>query len=102
MKIRKKLNAFTLLEMIIVMIIIGVVLIITLPNIQQKREVINNKGCEALVEVVNSQILLYELDHDTTDVTIDDLIAEGYLKESQSVCPGGAALSIENGQAVSH
>ena len=96
---RKNMKGFTVLEMIIVMIIISVILILTLPNIQQKREVINRKGCQSLLEVVNSQILLYEVDHDTTDVTMDELIAEGYLKEEQRSCPGGKEIWIESGEA---
>ncbi len=92
-------KGFTVLEMIIVLIVISVVFILTLPNIQQKRSIINNKGCDALIEVINSQILMYELDHDTTEVTLEELVNEGYLKESQKTCPGGKAIEIENGQA---
>ena len=62
MKLRNKTqkqNAFTLLEMLVVMLIIAIVLILTLPNLQQKEKIIRNKGCSALIEVVNSAILLY-------------------------------------------
>lgn len=94
-----KVKGFTVLEMMIVMLVISVVLVLTLPNISQKRNSINRKGCEALKEVVNSQILLYEIDHGTKEVTMDELIAQGYLKESQRTCPGGAKIWIEDGQA---
>ena len=93
-------KAFTVLEMLLVLTIITVVFILTLPNIQQKREIINKKGCEALVEVVNSQILLYELEHGDTSVSIDTLVNEGYLKEQQATCPDGTKISITNGQAA--
>ena len=39
----------------------ALVFLLTLPNIQQKEKIIRKKGCEALIEVVNAQILLYEV-----------------------------------------
>lgn len=93
-------NAFTLIEMLIVLLIVAVLLMITLPNIQQKEEVIRKKGCSALIEVVNSQILLYEIDKGETPGSIDILIKEGYLKEGQDVCPDHKRVVIINGQAV--
>lgn len=97
----KKKNAFTLLEMLVVMLIIAIVLILTLPNLQQKEKIIRNKGCSALIEVVNSAILLYEIDQEETPTSIDQLIGEGYLKEGQSACPNGESVVIVNGQAIS-
>lgn len=93
-------KGFTLLEMIVVLSVITVVFLLTLPNIQQKRVIINEKGCSALVEVVNAQILLYQLEEGVSDVSIDDLIEKGYLKAAQSVCPTGERIEIQNGQAV--
>jgi len=95
----KTLKSFTVLEMLLVLTIITVVFILTLPNIQQKRDIINKKGCEALIEVVNSQILLYELENGDSGVSIDVLIKDGYLKEKQAQCPDGTKISIRNGQA---
>lgn len=45
----EKKNGFTILEMMIVMLIVALLLLITLPNIQQKEKIIRNKGCEALL-----------------------------------------------------
>ncbi len=100
-KKRKKHNGFTILEMMIVMLVVAVLLIITLPNIQQKEKIIRNKGCSAMLEVINSQILLFEIEHDRTPSDVSELLAEGYLKEAQTVCPDGSTPYIENGQAVS-
>lgn len=95
-------NAFTLIEMMVVLLIVAVLLMITLPNIQQKETVIRNKGCQALIEVVNSQIMLYEIDKGETPVSVSELIEEGYLKEGQDVCPDKKRIEIYNGQAVSN
>ncbi|MCI6087459.1 MAG: competence type IV pilus major pilin ComGC [Absicoccus porci] len=95
----KKKNAFTVLEMMIVMLIVAVLLLITLPNIQQKEKIIRAKGCNALLDIVNSQILLYEIDHDKTPTSVSDLISGGYLKKGQDTCPNGKQVVIVNGDA---
>ena len=67
--------------------------------IQQKEEIIEEKGCEALTAVVDAQILLYEIDTLRTPTSIEQLIAGGYLKESQKRCPDGRSIVIVDGQA---
>lgn len=93
-------NGFTILEMMIVMLVIALLLLITLPNIQQKEKIIRAKGCEALLSIVDSQIMLYEIDHLETPGSISQLIAEGYLKEGQDRCPDGSSVVISGGQAT--
>ena len=95
-------NAFTILEMLIVLLIIAILILITLPNIQQKERIIRSKGCSALIEVVNSAILLYEIEQEETPTQVNQLIDEGYLKEGQGVCPNGTIIEIVDGQAVSY
>lgn len=87
--------------MMIVMMVVALLLLITLPNIQQKEKIIRAKGCKALVEIVNSQILLYEIDEEKTPTDISELISKGYLKEGQDRCPDGSSVVIENGEAKS-
>ncbi|MEG0313840.1 MAG: competence type IV pilus major pilin ComGC [Erysipelotrichaceae bacterium] len=92
-------KGFTILEMIIVLSIIALLFLLTLPNITQKNQIINRKGCEALVEVVNGQILLFEVETLEAPTSIDDLVAGGYLKESQKRCPDGRMIEITEGEA---
>ncbi len=92
-------KGFTILEMILVLSVISLIFLITLPNIQQKNEIIQKKGCEALIEVVNSQILLYELENLETPSDISQLIDGGYLKEGQQRCPNGLQIQIVEGEA---
>lgn len=94
-----KKEGFTILEMMIVLSIIALVFLLTLPNIQQKETIIHNTGCDALVEVVNGQILLYEIENLTPPNDIQDLINDGYLKDGQQRCPNGSMITIEDGQA---
>ena len=82
---QNKKNGFTVLEMMIVMLVIALLLLITLPNIQQKETIIRDKGCQALLDIVDSQIILYEIDNLTTPTSVQELINEGYLKEGQDL-----------------
>lgn len=94
-----KQNAFTILEMMIVMLVVALLLLITLPNIQQKEKIIRGKGCSALVEIVDSQILLYEIENEKTPTSVSQLIEKGYLKKGQDTCPNGKKVVIVDGQA---
>lgn len=96
---QNKKNGFTVLEMMIVMLVIALLLLITLPNIQQKETIRRDKGCQALLDIVDSQIILYEIDNLTTPTSVQELINEGYLKEGQDRCPNGETVVIVDGQA---
>lgn len=94
-----KAKGFTLLEMIIVIMVLSVLFLLTVPNIQKVIGIIENKGCDALIKVVDSAILEYKLEYGTTPNSITDLIYEGLLSEEQSQCANGQRIEIYNGQA---
>ncbi|MGL5979249.1 MAG: competence type IV pilus major pilin ComGC [Erysipelotrichaceae bacterium] len=95
-------KGFTILEMMFVLGIVALLFLLTLPNIQQKQTIIDDKGCEALIEVVNAQILLYQIEHLEPPTSISDLISEGYLKESQRRCPSGITIELSDGEAFAN
>ncbi len=52
-KLIKNEKAFTLIEMMIVLLVISVLLIIAVPNISKHNSNINEKGCEAFKKLNN-------------------------------------------------
>ncbi|MDO4378932.1 MAG: competence type IV pilus major pilin ComGC [Erysipelotrichia bacterium] len=92
-------KGFTVLEMILVLTVITIIVLLTIPNIAQKKKVINNIGCQALIEVVNAQILVYELDGKTAE-NVQQLVEAGLITEAQTVCPNGKKVVIIDGQAT--
>lgn len=92
---------FTLVEMIFCLSIILVILLLVIPEVTSKNKVIREKSCDAQLEVVNSQIILYEIEHGELPTSISQLTAgdHPYLKEKQAVCPSGLAISISDGEA---
>lgn len=92
-------NGFTLLEMIIVIMVLSVLFLLTVPNIQKVAGIIENKGCDALVKVVDSAVLEYKLETGSYPTSVSQLIAEGFLREGQDDCSNGKSISIYQGQA---
>lgn len=73
--------------------------VLTMPNIQQKQDIIRDQGCNALLKVVDAQVLLYEVENLSPPSSMSQLISKGYLKESQRRCPSGDRIEIVNGEA---
>ncbi len=85
-------KGFTLLEMIVVVMIVSVLFILTIPNIAKVLNVVDRKGCEALTKVVDAAVIEYRLEFGEMPGSLDDLVAAGYLDESQRNCTNGNRL----------
>ena len=78
-----KAKAFTLVEMLIVLLIISVLLLLFVPNLTKQKEAVNDKGKAAVVKVVESQSELYSLDKNE-EVSLSKLKADGRITEEQA------------------
>lgn len=81
LKMKKK--GFTLVEMLVVLGIISVLLLLFVPNLSKQKEAVRKKGDQAVVKVVESQMELYELEHDKK-ATVADLQSAGYVDKKQA------------------
>ena len=54
-------QAFTLVEMLIVLLVISVLLLLFVPNLTKQKDAVSDTGTAAVVKVVESQAELYEL-----------------------------------------
>ncbi|HEL2576437.1 competence type IV pilus major pilin ComGC [Streptococcus suis] len=81
LKMKKK--GFTLVEMLVVLGIISVLLLLFVPNLSKQKEAVRKKGDQAVVKVVESQMELYELEHDKK-ATVADLQSAGYIDIKQA------------------
>lgn len=95
-------KAFTLVEMLFVMTIVMILLLLVIPQVTKKSQAVKEKGCDALIGVIDAQIQLYELCEGRLPNGINDLIRGGYIEEKQSHCPDGREIDIANGQAYCH
>ena len=82
MKTKKK--GFTLIELLVCLFIIGLMMLLIIPNIAQQRKTAQKQSDEAIVKVIETQQQAYMLDFKTSDVpTPDQLKTKGYINEEQ-------------------
>ncbi len=92
-------RGFTLLEMIIVVSVLSILFLLTVPNIQKVMEIVDEKGCDALVKVVDSAVLQYKLDYGEYPLGIQDLVNAGLISEKQTECSNGKQVFLDEGKA---
>ncbi len=80
--------------MLVVLMIISVLLLIAIPNMTKNNEVAANKGCEATIKLLQTQVHAYEIEQG--EVLQDLSLLEGSYVESID-CPDGTTLEINNG-----
>lgn len=91
----KKENGFTLIEMLIVLMIITVLIILIVPHLSGRSKEVHDKGCDALVSVVQAQVYLYHLEKGKYPTSISSLVPE-YITEDQKTCPNDKPLIYTN------
>lgn len=78
----KRLKAFTLLEMLVVLLIIGVLILLFVPNLTKQKENINKSGDQAIEKIVETQMELYFLDTGKS-ATLQELLTNNYITDDQ-------------------
>lgn len=96
----KNQKGFTLVEMLVVMLIITVLLILIIPNLTNQTNNVNDKGCQALAAVVQAQADAYYLDKGSYASSINDLLTNDYIDESQTSCNNDTRLILSNGKVI--
>lgn len=91
----KREEGFTLIEMLIVLMIITVLIILFIPNLTNKSSEVHDKGCEALVATVQTQVHAYQLDEGKLPGSLSALETAGYIREDQQACQNGVTLTYD-------
>lgn len=77
-------KGFTLIEMLIVLFIVGLLMLLMIPNLASQQEKAQKRADEAIIEVIQTQKEVYKLDHDTlVDPSVEALLSEGYITQKQ-------------------
>ena len=78
-----KLRAFTLIEMLVVLLIISILLFAFVPNLSKQKDSVKETGNAAVVKVVDSQAELYEMKNNKT-ASLAALVSEGQNHAKQA------------------
>lgn len=79
-----RLNGFTLIEMLVVLLVISVLVLLFVPNISRYRDHVNQESREAVIQLVDTQKELYSLQNNGRIPTVEELLNEGYIKQEHA------------------
>ncbi len=100
---RKKARAkagFTLLEMLIVLIVVGLLMAIIIPNISGQRDRIESQAKENIAEILMTQVNTYQMvEGEAAPVTPTALKEAGYITDKQ-VAEAEKLLGIGASQTI--
>ena len=83
-KLLKKKKGFTLIELLICLFIIGLMMLLIIPNIAKQREKAQEKSDAAIVKVIENQQELYQLDKNVKEKPdVSTLKNNGYITQEQ-------------------
>ena len=83
-KLLKKKKGFTLIELLICLFIIGLMMLLIIPNIANQRQKAQEKSDAAIVKVVENQQELYQLDKNVKDKPEPKALKDaGYITQEQ-------------------
>ncbi|WP_233554935.1 competence type IV pilus major pilin ComGC [Atopobacter sp. AH10] len=74
-----KKRGFTLLEMVIVMFVVGILMLLFIPNLSAQRARIAKKGDAALTKVFETQKEVYLLENTSTDAVTPEVLFKAKL-----------------------
>ncbi|MGT2801854.1 competence type IV pilus major pilin ComGC [Streptococcus henryi] len=80
---KRTVSAFTLVEMLIVLLIISFLMLLFVPNLTKQKVAVQDKGNAAVVKVVESQLELYELKNGKSG-SVAELVADDYISQDQA------------------
>ena len=84
MKMKTKKKGFTLIELLVCLFIIGLMMLLIIPNITKQREEAKKKSDAAIVHIVKNQQQAYMLDNNTNTVpTVEELLNQKYIDQKQ-------------------
>ncbi len=92
-------KGFTLLEMVIVLMVIGAIFLLMIPNITKVLGMVNEESCENQLKIVDTAIIEYQIINDEMPNSVSDLIYEELLTEKQIACKDGRSIEINDGKA---
>lgn len=100
MVMQNKRKGFTLIEVVTTVFIIGLLVLLVLPNVNHVRAFAERKQQTALVQTVQTQVDLYRNENGSAPASLKDLADKSYLSEGQLAQIDKAAITLKGDQVV--
>lgn len=97
---KKKRNAFTLIEMVVVLAVIAMLVLLIAPNLMHQKETAEQKTDTALVATIQTQVELAEDDGKTVSSLVDLASGEKYLTNNQVKQAEKRGITIKDNKVV--
>lgn len=91
--VRRSQRGFTLIEIMIVVAIIGMLMMIAVPNVVKARKSSQANACMANMKNIDSTIELYKMEQRANPSDLNALVSAGYFKQVPT-CPAGGTYTM--------
>lgn len=92
---RKK-RAFTLVELMIVVLILAALAAIAVPRIGASAANARRRACETNIDIINSQIELYTANVGSAPAVLTDVTQDtNYFPDGEPACPFGTTYTLD-------
>ncbi|MFO1528250.1 MAG: prepilin-type N-terminal cleavage/methylation domain-containing protein [Kiritimatiellia bacterium] len=94
MRMNDKRAGFTLVEIMIVVIIIGLLALIAVPQLARNRDAAQRSACQNNLRQINGSTQQYMLENNTTTVPSSAATATMFQTGAFPTCPGGGTYTM--------
>lgn len=99
---RRSVQGFTLIELMVVVVVIGILVTIAIPNVKNAADRARRGSCVSNQRHLAAQATLYVIDQRIVEATFGcgDLFDNGYCTEKLSECPASTFLDHDDYELV--